>query len=639
MQHIKLLTSLIVALPLLSSMIAGLLHRRLSRSLVAGISCLFLKISFLLSCYVTYSYFSSEKIPLTEYLYEWASVGNLQLNIGFQIDSLTCIMMLVVTFVSLMVHIYSIGYMSEHSGFKRFFCYISFFTFAMLMLVVADNFLQLFFAWEAVGLASYLLIGFWYTKPTAIFANLKAFLINRIADLGFLLGIAAIYSNFGSLQYQDVLPNVANLAQNYPNTVHLIAILLFIGAMGKSAQVPFHVWLPDSMEGPTPISALIHAATMVTAGVFLLARMSPIFELSEIALSLALIIGTITMLSMGVLAIVQSDIKKIIAYSTLSQLGYMMIASGVSAYSIAIFHLFTHAFFKALLFLSAGSVIIALHHEQNIFKMGALAKKLPITHLMMLIGTLAIVGIPGTSGFYSKEAIVQAVEQSSLSISTPIYYLTLLGILITSLYSFRLLFVVFYGKSRVNYDNNIKEPPKTITAPLMALAIPSLFIGGILFQVILSSFFDDSIFVTQSHKFPHHEHGLVAVFLHGLVSVPLLLVIIGATIMWYTYLKKPNIPDLIKSKIRYLYIMLEAKYGFDSFNEKVIAKSVREISRILWKIGDVFGIDGVIVNGTAKVISKISSTARLLQTGYVFHYTFAVMTGVFILIMWLLIMH
>ena len=556
-------------------------------------------------------------------------------------------MMVVVTFVSLMVHIYTIGYMRDDPGYQRFFSYIALFTFSMLMLVMSNNFLQLFFGWEAVGLMSYLLIGFWFTRATATYAQLKAFLVNRVGDFGFLLGIAAIYMTFNTLDYGAVFaiaPQIAGKTiQVLPgvdwNMMTMICILLFIGAMGKSAQVPLHVWLPDSMEGPTPISALIHAATMVTAGVFMVARMSPLYELSEAALSVVLVIGSITALFMGFVGMVQNDIKRVIAYSTLSQLGYMMVALGASAYSVGIFHLMTHAFFKALLFLAAGSVIIALHHEQDMRKMGALKRHMPITFITFWIGSLALVGIPPFAGFFSKDMIIEAVHHSHLPGSGLAYAAVFCGVFVTAFYTFRMLFMTFYGKPRMDEHTlkHVKESPWVVTIPLVLLAIPSLVAGFMMIMpLVFGGYFGDSIRVLPAHdvvkEITGHYDGLGPFIAHGLQSGPFMLAVAGMGLAWLLYIRYPFLPTQLREKAGAIYTLLVRKYFVDEFNDYVFAGGARAIGRLLWKIGDVKLIDGFAVNGTARVIGWVSSIIRHIQTGYVYHYAFAMILGLFLLI-------
>lgn len=597
-----------------------------------------------------------------ETIYEWMVVGGLKMEVGFMVDGLTAMMMCVVTFVSLMVHIYTIGYMEEDDGYNRFFAYISLFTFSMLMLVMSNNMLQLFFGWEAVGLVSYLLIGFWFNKPTAIFANMKAFLVNRVGDFGFILGIGLIAAYAGTLNYTEAFAKAGTLAGiTFPGTewmlITVICICLFIGAMGKSAQFPLHVWLPDSMEGPTPISALIHAATMVTAGIFMVARMSPLFELSDTALSFILVIGAITALFMGFLGIIQNDIKRVVAYSTLSQLGYMTVALGASAYSVAVFHLMTHAFFKALLFLGAGSVIIGMHHNQDIRWMGGVRKYMPITWITSLLGSLALIGTPFFAGFYSKDSIIEAVHESHLWGANFAYYAVLAGVFITAFYSFRMYFLVFHGKERYDqnpdahhddhghghddhghgHDQKPHESPWVVWLPLVLLAIPSVVIGFMTIEPMLfGEFFKNAIVVdgTKHHAMKELEeafHGPVAMAIHGLQAAPFWLALAGVVLSWYMYMINPALPAAIKRACGPIYRLLENKYYMDWFNENVIARATRALGTGLWKGGDQALIDGAVVNGSWKVIGRISGVVRWMQSGYIYHYAFAMLLGIFIL--------
>jgi NADH-quinone oxidoreductase subunit L len=584
------------------------------------------------------------------------TVGDLKMEVGFMVDGLTAMMMCVVTFVSLMVHIYTIGYMDEDEGYNRFFAYISLFTFSMLMLVMSNNMLQLFFGWEAVGLVSYLLIGFWYNKPTAIFANMKAFLVNRVGDFGFILGIGLIAAYTGTLNYTEAFAQAADLsALTLPGTswmlITVICICLFIGAMGKSAQFPLHVWLPDSMEGPTPISALIHAATMVTAGIFMVARMSPLFELSETALNFMMIIGAITALFMGFLGIIQNDIKRVVAYSTLSQLGYMTVALGASAYSVAVFHLMTHAFFKALLFLGAGSVIMGLHHNQDIRYMGAVRKYMPITWITSLLGSLALIGTPFFSGFYSKDSIIEAVHESNLAAAGFANFAVLAGVFVTAFYSFRMYFLVFHGKER--YDQNPDahhgdhhedheshsphESPWVVTVPLILLAIPSVVIGFMTIQPMLfGEFFKDAIFIdAEKHAgmktLAEAFHGPVAMALHSVSTAPFWLALAGVVVAWYMYLINPAVPAAIGRALRPLVVLLENKYYMDWINENILARGARALGNGLWKVGDRTLIDGWLVNGSWKLVGMVSNWTRKLQTGYLYHYALVMILGIFLL--------
>ncbi len=672
-------------LPLLAAVIIGLFGKKLPRAAAHIVTILGVGASFGLSVYVLKDALLGHVYNDT--VYTWLKSGNVSFEVGFLIDRLSAMMMVVVTFVSLMVHIYTIGYMAEDKGYARFFSYISLFTFAMLMLVMSNNFMQLFFGWEAVGLVSYLLIGFWYTRPTAIYANLKAFLVNRVGDFGFLLGIGLVLFHFGSLDYAavfSVAPQMADeqitLVGNYSwSLMTVICILLFIGAMGKSAQVPLHVWLPDSMEGPTPISALIHAATMVTAGIFMVARMSPLFELSSTALSFVMIIGSITALFMGFLGIIQNDIKRVVAYSTLSQLGYMTVALGASAYSVAIFHLMTHAFFKALLFLGAGAVIMGMHHDQDIRNMGNLKKYMPITWITSLIGSLALIGTPFLSGFYSKDSIIEAAKASTITGSGFAYFAVLVGVFVTAFYSFRMYFLVFHGTEKwrtpkhvehhdhhvdthdlahedahtashddhaehhgLNPTDDPHEPGWVIKLPLILLAIPSLLIGYIAIEPMLyGDFFKGVIFVDSAahpamHELTHHWHTIyhsaAGMALHGLMSLPFVLAASGVGLAWYFYMKRPDIPAKIQTRFSFIHQILENKYGFDSFNERVFAAGSRLIGSKLWQIGDVQLIDGAMVNGTANLIGKFSGVVRKLQTGLIYHYAFAMIIGVFFML-------
>ncbi len=644
--------------PLLGAIAAGLFGKWLGNTWSHRVTIALMMVSFAASISIFKNVLDGHLFDGT--VYTWLSSGGTQFQIGFLIDRLTATMMLVVTSVSLMVHIYTIGYMHGDPGYQRFFSYISLFTFSMLMLVMANNFMQLFFGWEAVGLVSYLLIGFWYKRPTAIYANLKAFLVNRVGDLGFLLGIGLVLMVFGTLNYADVFATAAAHANDLApipgmsvNLITAICILLFIGAMGKSAQFPLHVWLPDSMEGPTPISALIHAATMVTAGIFLVARMSPLFELSETALSFVMIIGAITALFMGFLGVIQNDIKRVIAYSTLSQLGYMTVALGASAYSVAIFHLMTHAFFKALLFLAAGSVIMAMHHEQDIRNMGGLRKYMPITWITFLIGSLALIGTPFFSGFYSKDSIIEAVALSHLPGSGFAYFAVVAGVFVTAFYSFRLYFLVFHGKEQFGKPHGHHaaddhgeqhglmpgqkphESPWVVWLPLVLLAIPSVIIGYFTIDPILGNFFREAIYVGEQHPAVHemHEqfHGAFAMVLHSLTTLPLWLAIAGVALSAFLYLKRPDIPALIQKRFQFIYTLLDNKYYFDRFNDWFFAGGARVTSSFLWKFGDVTLIDGI-VNGMAKLVGLIAGVVRRFQSGYIYHYAFTMITGVFVLL-------
>ena len=670
MQNLYLLVPLA---PLAGAIVAGLFGKLLGRTWSHRITIALVAVSFFASLAIFNDVLAGN--VFNGPVYTWLTSGDTSFHVGFLIDRLTVMMMLVVTFVSLMVHIYTIGYMEDDDGYQRFFSYISLFTFSMLMLVMANNFMQLFFGWEAVGLVSYLLIGFWFKKDTAIYANLKAFLVNRVGDFGFLLGIGLVLMVFGTLDYAAVFANAASHAKDIApipgvswNMMTAICILLFIGAMGKSAQFPLHVWLPDSMEGPTPISALIHAATMVTAGIFMVARMSPLFELSDTALSVVMVIGAITALFMGFLGIIQNDIKRVVAYSTLSQLGYMTVALGASAYSVAIFHLMTHAFFKALLFLAAGSVIIAMHHNQDIRYMGGLRKYMPVTWITSLIGSLALIGTPFFSGFYSKDSIIEAVGLSHLPGSGFAYFAVVAGVFVTAFYSFRMYFLVFHGKERYDdaphdahhaadaHDDHAAagdahddhdhghhgggkphETPWVVTLPLVLLAIPSVLIGYIAIEPVLyGGYFGNAIFISENHhsmREMHEEfHGAFAMTLHALTSLPLWLAIAGVASAAFFYMKRPDIPDAIKQKFTGIYTLLDNKYYFDRFNDFFFAGGARGVSRFLWKFGDVKMIDGIMVNGTARLVGMFSGVLRQIQTGYIYHYAFSMIIGVFALL-------
>ena len=637
----------IVLAPLIGAIVAGLFGKQIGRSGAHWVTIIGVAISFLLSLLVFKDIIIDGSSVYNQAVYTWMVSDGIRFEVGFLIDQLTAVMLVVVTFVSLMVHIYTIGYMHDDPGYQRFFSYISLFTFSMLMLVMSNNFMQLFFGWEAVGLVSYLLIGFWFKRESAICANLKAFLVNRVGDFGFVLGIAAVLMYFNSLDYQDVFaaaPALADLTiEIIPGSewslMTVIGILLFIGAMGKSAQVPLHVWLPDSMEGPTPISALIHAATMVTAGIFMVARMSPIFELTETALSFVLVIGAITALFMGLLGIVQNDIKRVIAYSTLSQLGYMTVALGVSAYSAGIFHLMTHAAFKALLFLAAGSVIIAMHHDQDIRNMGGLKKYMPITYWCMLIGALALIGFPGFSGFFSKDSIIEAVHASHIPGAGFAYFSVVIGVFITAVYTFRMFFLVFHGEERMDAHTraHLRESPAVVTIPLIALAVPSLIAGAIFIQPMLfGDLFGDSIYVKPEHDVLGHlgEHyeGVLAFMLHGIMALPFWLAMAGLGCAAYFYLKRPDIPAMIKRKFALVDRILEKNYGFNDFYAAFFAGGSRALGRLLWTVSDMKLIDGLLVNGTAKSVGWCAGKLRHLQTGYLYHYAFTMIIGLLVLI-------
>ncbi len=661
---------LIVLAPLLGSIIAGLFGGSIGRVGAHSVTILGVAVSCAFSALVfkTIAFDGGESINYT--VYTWLVSEGIRFEVGFLVDQLTAMMMVVVTFVSLMVHIYTIGYMAHDeenwpsdsgagkNSYQRFFSYISLFTFSMLMLVMSNNFMQLFFGWEAVGLVSYLLIGFWSVRETAIYANLKAFLVNRVGDFGFVLGIAVVLMEFNSLSYSDVF-NTVTLHKDVTisilpgtewNLMTVTAILLFIGAMGKSAQVPLHVWLPDSMEGPTPISALIHAATMVTAGIFMVARMSPIYELSETALSVVLVIGAITALFMGFLGLVQNDIKRVVAYSTLSQLGYMTVALGASAYAAGVFHLMTHAFFKALLFLGAGSVIIAMHHDQDMRNMGGLRKYMPITWITSLIGSLALIGAPGFSGFFSKDSIIEAVHHSTNSAAGFAYFAVLSGVFITALYSFRMYFLVFHGEERFGKEHahghdehdehhhglapgeKPHETPWVVWLPLVALAIPSVFVGGYYVgDMVFGDFFGSAIVVTEAHRpfAPDFFHGIWAMMLHGLMQPPFWLALFGVLTAWFLYMKRTDLPSKIVQipVIKQIHAILLNKYGVDELYSIVFGGGSRGIGSGLWKVGDVTLIDGLVVNGSARLVGLVAAVVRTLQTGYLYDYAFAMIIG------------
>ena len=640
----------IVLAPLIGSIIAGLFGKQIGRAGAHTVTILGVAISCALSFFVFKDVVIDGAAVFNGAVYTWLVSDGITFEVGFLIDELTAMMMVVVTFVSLMVHIYTIGYMRDDPGYQRFFSYISLFTFSMLMLVMANNFMQLFFGWEAVGLVSYLLIGFWYKKETAIYANLKAFLVNRVGDFGFILGIAVVLMYFNSLDYEDVFSASGNFAnvtvEIIPgwewSVMTLICILLFIGAMGKSAQVPLHVWLPDSMEGPTPISALIHAATMVTAGVFMVARMSPLYELSETALSFILVIGAITALFMGFLGLIQNDIKRVVAYSTLSQLGYMVVALGASAYAAGLFHLMTHAFFKALLFLAAGSVIIAMHHEQDIRKMGGLRKYLPITYATSLIGSLALIGFPGFSGFFSKDAIIESVGHSELAGSTFAYICVLAGVFVTALYSFRMFFLVFHGEERMDdhTKSHLKESPLVVTIPLILLAIPSVIIGGMTIgPMLFGDYFSNSLVVFEQHnvlgQMGETFTGAIGFIGHAFMTPALYLALAGLGTAWYIYMVKPQIAADLKEKYQGIYNMLDNAYGCDDFNDKYFAGGSRRLGTVLWQVFDTKIIDGLIVNGSARSVAWWSGFTRNLQSGYLYHYAFAMIIGLAFFITWI----
>ncbi|WP_416191570.1 NADH-quinone oxidoreductase subunit L [Neisseria sp. CCUG12390] len=659
---------LIIALtPLAGCLLAGLFGKQIGRAGAHTATILGVAVSAVLSAYVLWGFIDGSRAKFDENVYTWLTMGGIDFSVGFLVDSLTAMMMVVVTFVSLMVHIYTIGYMKDEAvGYQRFFSYISLFTFSMLMLIMSNNFIQLFFGWEAVGLVSYLLIGFYFKRESAIFANLKAFLVNRVGDFGFILGIGLVLAYFGgSLRYADVfayLPQIQTATiQLFPGVewslITVTCILLFVGAMGKSAQFPLHVWLPDSMEGPTPISALIHAATMVTAGLFMVSRMSPMYELSTTALSFIMVTGAITALFMGFLGTVQNDIKRVVAYSTLSQLGYMTVALGASAYSVAMFHVMTHAFFKALLFLAAGSAIIGMHHDQDMRHMGNLKKYMPITWITMLLGNLALIGTPFFSGFYSKDSIIEAAKYSTIPGSGFAYFAVLASVFVTAFYAFRQYFMVFHGKEKwretehhhsdghddghhhgLGKDDNPHESPWVVTLPLVLLAIPSVVIGYIAIEPMLyGDFFKDVIYVNhEAHPtmriMGEHFHGALAMVAHSFQTPVLYLAIAGVLTAWFLYVKAPHLPAKIAATFSPIYKLLDNKYFLDTIYYNVFAKGSRALGNFFWKVGDVAIIDNGIVNNSAKVVGAVAAQVRKMQTGFIYSYAAAMVLGVLVLL-------
>lgn len=649
MQNIALI---IVLAPFLGACIAGIGGKFIGRSISHWVTILGVAISFFASAYLFGKVVLQGIDPFHGIIYTWATSGNFQFNVGFIVDRLSSIMILTVTFISLLVHIYSIDYMRDDPGYQRFFAYMSLFTFFMLVLVLADNFLLLFFGWEGVGLVSYLLIGFWFHRESAAQGSLKAFIVNRIGDFGFILGTASIITYFGALDYLTVFkmaPSIqGEFMQVFPHVqwsvITVICLLLFIGAMGKSAQLPLHVWLPESMEGPTPISALIHAATMVTAGIYMVARLSPLFELSSIALSVVLVVGATGALFLGMLALVQNDIKRVIAYSTMSQLGYMMAANGVSAFSASIFHLITHACFKALLFLAAGSVIMALHHEQDMRKMGNLKKYMPITYMTFLIGALALAAIPPFSGFYSKEAIIDVVHQADISGAQYAYLCLLFGTFVTALYIFRAFFMVFHGKLRLDskLQSHIHESSSVITIPLILLTIPSMLLGALLVQPMLYNtlpMLGKSVLVLPEYDFlfvvASHNEGPFYSVLTAFAHLPLWFSLAGIYIAWICYVKVPKLPTLLAIQGRGLYSILVKKYGFDAFNEWFFVKGAKKLSQFFFQVTDVKLIDHLLVDGSGQGISRISMWMRKLQSGYLYHYVFVMVLGLLLFLVWM----
>jgi NADH-quinone oxidoreductase subunit L len=642
----KTLYLLVPLAPLAGAIVAGLAGRAIGRAGAHWVTILSVLASFLGSCVVFADVLNGN--TYNGPVYTWLSSGDTQFQIGFLIDRLSALMMVVVTFVSLMVHVYTIGYMAGDPGYQRFFAYISLFTFSMLMLVMSNNFLQLFFGWEAVGVVSYFLIGFWYTRPSAVFANLKAFLVNRVGDFGFVLGIALVLTHFGSLDYATVFGQAPGAAAKtieiFPGApwllLSVICICLFIGAMGKSAQFPLHVWLPDSMEGPTPISALIHAATMVTAGIFMVARMSPLFEHSQTALSVVLVIGAITALFMGLIALTQYDIKRVVAYSTLSQLGYMTVALGASAYAAGIFHLMTHAFFKAVLFLAAGSVIIALHHEQDMRRMGGLKKYMPWTYWTLLIGAIASAGIPPFAGFFSKDAIIEAVHLSQTPGAAFAYLCVLSCVFVTAAYTFRLVFMAFHGEPRFDAAHPPHESPKVVTVPLVLLAIPSIASGWWIGSVVFGEYFGGSIVVNPAHAniatMKAEYHGLWGYLLHGLAAAPFWLALAGIATAWYLYRVRTDLPKKIALRFGPLYALVERKYGFDELYQWLFAGGARTIGEGFWKGGDQRTIDGLLVNGSARLVGWFSSVVSLFQSGLIYKYAVLMLSGILLGMTWFL---
>jgi len=650
--HLLSMAVTVALLPLAGALIAGLWGKQIGRSATHWVTITLVGMAFLLSCYLFANMVLLGHPVVNGVLYDWVTTGGFKFDVAILLDRLSATMLFIVSFVSFMVHIYTVGYMADDPGYQRFFSYVSLFTFSMLILVLANNFLLLFFGWEGVGLVSYLLIGFWFNRDSAVEGSLKAFIANRVGDVGFILAIAAVLTYFHSLDYQTVFNHVTGmLGKTMPllpgkpvSVITVICVLLFIGAMAKSAQVPLHVWLPESMEGPTPISALIHAATMVTAGIYMVARMSPLFEYSSAALSLVLILGATTCLFMGFLAVVQQDIKRVIAYSTISQLGYMAVALGASAYDAAIFHLITHAFFKALLFLAAGSVIIALHHEQDMQKMGGLAPYMPITYLTFFIGALALAAIPPFAGFYSKDAIIEAVHLSTTPGAHYAYLCVLAGAFVTPLYIFRALFLTFHGKKR--YESTVHESPWVVLVPLIALAIPSIMAGSMLVGPMLFStprMLGSSIFVLPQQDvltlLARGYHGAQWMALHATKTLTFWLALAGMITAWVFNLARPRWADILKNRFAWIYRVLVAKYGFDDFNQKVLVKGSRRIGEFFYKISDLVMIDGLFVNGSGKLIQVFARMGRRVQTGYLYHYALAMLLGLAILLGWFVLGH
>lgn len=632
----------IILAPLIASVITGLfgfcLGRRISHSLtILGV------LAATIASYLLFYKVQYQGLTYSGPLYTWLAFGGQKFTIGLLIDQLTSVMLVVVTTVSLLVHIYTIGYMAHADGYQRFFSYISLFTFMMIMLVVADNFLQLFFGWEGVGLVSYLLIGFYFKRQSANFASLKAFLINRVGDFGFILGIGLILAYFGSLNYSEIFANLnqytsVTMPGTNWNILTVICILLFIGAMGKSAQFPLHVWLPDSMEGPTPISALIHAATMVTAGIFMVARLSPMFDLSRTALSVIIVSGGINCFFIGMLGVIQNDIKRVVAYSTLSQLGYMAVALGCGAYGVAIFHLMTHAFFKALLFLAAGSVIIALHHEQDMRKMGGLAKYMPVTYITMLIGGLALAGIPPFAGFFSKDMIIEAAKNAyiaGLPAAGFAVFVTYAAVFITALYTFRMIFMTFHGRERfILHGHKPKESPLVVILPLIVLAIPSAISGFMAFNGFVNNSLLNGSVVNASwyvKNIQSHIISPVKMMLDGFMSPPLYISLAGIVVAWIFH-RKESLGDKLVKRIKPLYTLMERTYLMDDLFINFFAPIGRSLGRFLWHISDIFVIDGIIVNGIARLVHWYSIILKRVQSGYVNSYATFMVLGLILLL-------
>lgn len=651
---VQQLTLILVFAPLLGCFISGFFGKAIGRCASHRVAISLVGVSLLTAVYLCWQITFMHASVQTFSLYTWAISGDFRFDIGFMLDPLSTIMACVVTFVSFLVHIYSIGYMTDDPGYQRFFSYISLFTFAMLLLVLAHNFLQLFIGWEGVGLVSYLLIGFWFKRDSATEGSLKAFIVNRVGDFGFLLGIALVLVFFDTLNYQSVFAQVPQLAKQTMTIIPghdwsmltVLCILLFIGAMGKSAQMPLHVWLPESMEGPTPISALIHAATMVTAGIFMICRMSPLYEQSQVALTVVLVVGATGAVLMGLVGIVQHDIKRVVAYSTLSQLGYMVAGLGVSAYSVSLFHLATHACFKALLFLGAGSVIIGMHHDQDMRNMGGLRRYMPITYWTFLIGSLALVAIPPFAGYYSKDAIIEAIQLSNMPGATYAYLCVLLGVFVTAVYTFRAFFLVFHGEPRMDEKTraHIHESPWVVWLPLVCLAIPSIILGILFVKPMLyahPNLLARSLSILPKYDVVAHMaeeyHGLWAITWHAVLSLPFWLAVFGVGCAWYCYQRAPQTPALLAQRFSRVYAVLVNKYGFDTFNQRVIIRATRGISSWFYAIVDAKVIDDYIVNGAGRLVSFISRFTRQSQTGYLYHYAFAMILGVLVFLCWVII--